>query len=227
MQSLRDYLNNTQQYEGILDPDQNQVMIRMTDDMIRQRIREYCAWDVIKYNLGRIWLVSNPYFEITEIDKDDKGWYVETKSRVQAFIISNDNTKSVYDYCLSYRQKIDKQKGFLIKDMGIYFRWRKHIGGLVIDCAPKFEFTEGLPEELDILNLMNCCEKSKKLDIRNNINVIAISDTDDLKISGNGCKNVIIYPDSKVGNITAPSQTKILRPETEEEYLDLRKKLCS
>ena len=49
MQSLPDYLNNTQQCESILDPDQNKVMDRMTDVMIRKRIQEYCVYNEQKY----------------------------------------------------------------------------------------------------------------------------------------------------------------------------------
>ena len=43
MKPLSDYLNNTQQCESILNPNQNQVMDRMTDEMIRRRIQEYCT----------------------------------------------------------------------------------------------------------------------------------------------------------------------------------------
>ena len=47
----------------------------------------------------------------------------------------------------------------------------------------------------------------------------------DLEISGNGCKDVIINPDGKIGNITVPNGVKIHRPKTTKEYLDLRDKL--
>ena len=218
MQSLRDYLNHTQQYESILNPDQNQVMDRMTDDMIRPRILEYCTYGSCR----NCWIAAYPGLKITRVDKDEKGWYIETTS-ITYFLLSHTNVKSYYEHCLSKGQKIDKQKGFLIKDIGVYFRWRRHEGTLAICDAPYFESTEGLPEELDILDFSNCCQKSKKLDIRNNINIIYISMERDLKISGNGCKTVIIYPDDKTYNITAPSQTKILRPKTGKEYWDLRK----
>ena len=45
MKSLIDYLNNITQYESILNPNQDQVMGRMTDEMIRRRIQEYCTYD--------------------------------------------------------------------------------------------------------------------------------------------------------------------------------------
>ena len=221
MQSLRDYLNNTQQYESILDPNPDQVISRMTDNVIRGRIREYCTWDRQKHNRGEIWAGADRGLEITKIDKDEKGWYIETMSTI-CFLLSHANVKSYYEHCLSKGQKIDKQKGFLIKDIGVYFRWRRHKGTLAICDAPYFESTEGLPEELDILDFSNCCQKSKKLDVCNKINIIYISMERDLKISGNGCKTMIIYPDYKTYNITAPSQTKILRPETRKEYWDLR-----
>ena len=223
MQPLKDYLNESPlQYESILDPNQDQVMSRMTDEMIRQRILEYCTYNYSKRQLGEGWLTAEPALHITRVDKDEKGWYIETMSTIY-FLLSHTNVKSYYEHCLSKGQKIDKQKGFLIKDIGVFFRWRRHKGTLAICDAPYFESTEGLPEELDILDFSNCCQKSKKLDIRNNINIIYISMERDLKISGNGCKTVIIYPDDKTYNITAPSQTKILRPKTRKEYWDLRK----
>ena len=58
MQSLPDYLNNTQQYESILDPDQNKVMDRMTDVMIRKRIQEYCVYNEQKYKRGELWIAT-------------------------------------------------------------------------------------------------------------------------------------------------------------------------
>lgn len=223
MQSLRDYLNHTRQCESILDPNQDQVMDRMTDDMIRPRIREYCTYSLSKQR-GEYWPAAESDLQITKVDKDEKGWYIETMSKY-VFPVTHTNAKSFYEYCLSKGQKIDKQKGFLIEDAGIYFRWRKHKGAAGIFEAPYFESTEGLPEELDVLDCTNCFQKSKKLTIRNSITIVVVSIEGDLKISGNGCKNVIIHPDGRTGNVTVPSQTKILRPKTEEEYWDLRKKI--
>ena len=144
MRSLRDYLNNTQQYESILDPNQDQVMSRMTDDMIRQRIREYCTYDYKKRRYGEIWPANNPILEITKVDKDDKGWYVETKTDEYLYLMPNTRAKSFYERCMVNGQKIDKQKGFLIEDIGVYFRWRKHKGALIIYDADYFESTKGL-----------------------------------------------------------------------------------
>ena len=130
MRSLRDYLNNTQQYESILDPNQDQVMSRMTDDaenIIRQRILEYCTFDRQKYYSGDLWPAANPRIKITKVDKDKKGWYNETAAIVSAPVLYSDNTKSFYDCCIAKGQKKKKKKGFLIEDIGIYFRWRKHI----------------------------------------------------------------------------------------------------
>ena len=225
MQSLRDYLSNTQQYESILDPDQNQVMNRMTDEMIRSRIREYCTYDRQKHFRGELWTAADLGLNITKIDKDDKGWYVETESSTYIFVMASTPAKSFYDYCLSKGQKIDKQKGFLIEDIGIYFRWRKHSGPLDVRQAPNFESTEGLPDEMDELWLYNVCEKSKRLDVCNKIKAIVLSYMGDIKISGNGYKNVIIHPFRNSGNITVPSGVKIHRPKNAEEYLDLRAKI--
>ena len=227
MQSLRDYLNHTRQCESILDPNQDQVMSRMadaTDDMIRKRIREYCTWDRQKYYQGELWPAVDDDLGITQIDKDNNGWYIETRSAVNVGVIYGTRTKSFYDYCLSKGQKIDKQKGFLIEDIGVYFRWRKHKGSIEITDASCLESTLGLPEELDLLYLDRCCVESKKFTVHNRIKVIIARQICPINISGNGCKNVIIHPDSKTDNITAPSQTKILRPETEKEYWDLRRK---
>ena len=63
-----------------------------------------------------------------------------------------------------------------------------------------------------------CCQKSKKIDVCNKINVISIWDIDDLKIFGNGCKNVIINPNFPNGNITAPNGVKIHHPNDYGEY---------
>ena len=202
---------------SILDPDQNQVMSRMTDDMIRQRIHGYCTWNRQKHNQGEIWAGADPRLTIAEIDKDEKGWYIDTNSAVTIYLMFGSGDKSFYDHCLSREQKIDKQKGFLIEDIGIYFRWRKHEGSLEIIDALNLESTEGLPEELDVLYLTKVCEKSKMLNICNKINVIGIYSTGEVSISGKGCKNVIINPDSQI-NITVPSRTKIRQPKTKEEY---------
>ena len=227
MQSLPDYLNNTQQCESILDPDQNKVMDRMTDVMIRKRIQEYCT-----YSRGECWPVDIEDTEITKIDKDNKGWYIETKSPATMYIMDNNESKSFYEYCLSEGCKMDKQKGFLIEDIGVYFRWRKHIGRLEITDAPNLESTEGLPEELNLLQLDCACRHSRRLDVRNKIKVISIRgleylrDMEFLKISGNGCKNIIFYLKKELSDVIAPSGVKMYRAKNWEEYFDLRKKLA-
>ena len=225
MQSLRDYLSNTQQYESILDPDQNKVMDRMKDDAIRQRIREYCTYDRQKYNRDELWPAVDQSLKITKIDKDDKGWYVETKSSVYIYLMSITLAKSFYDYCIAKGQQIDKQKGFLIEDLGIYFRWRRHSGPLEVGQAPNFESTEGLPEELNELYLCLSCGKSKSLDVRNKIKVIVLDDTGDIKMSGNGCKDIIINPNGTPGKIIAPNGVNIHRPKDPGEDWELRNKL--
>ena len=225
MQSLRDYLSNTQQYEGILDPDQNKVMTRMTDEMIRSRIREYCTYDPQKYKRNELWTAAALGLNITKIDKDDKGWYVETKSSVYIDIMSITLAKSFYDYCIAKGQQIDKQKGFLIEDIGIYFRWRRHSGPLEVSQAPNFESTEGLPGELNELYLCLSCGNSKSLDVHNKIKVIVLDDTGDIKMSGNGCKDIIINPNGTPGKIIVPNGIKIHRPKDPGEYLELSNKL--
>ena len=228
MQSLKDYLNESSlQHESILDPDQNKVLGRMTDELIPNRIREYCTYDRQKYNRGELWPIVREGLEITKIDKDNRGWYVETRSPLSLVILYDVESKSLYDYCLSHGHQVDEQKGFLIEDFGIYFRWRKHNGELVVSFAPKFESTNGLPEELEQLHLYKCCRKSKKIDVCNKINVISLHNIKDLKIFGNGCKNVIINPNIPSGNIIAPNGVKIHHPKDSSEYIDLSKKLCS
>ncbi len=226
MQPLKDYLNESSlQYEGILDPDQNKVMNRMTDDMIRQRIREYCTWNHQKRYPGELWAAANYDLKIARIDKDEQGWYVETNSFEPIWVISREKARSFYDHCLSKGQKIDKQKGFLIEDTGIYFRWRKHHGGLYVNYAPNLESTEGLPEELDVLEISDDFRNSKNLDVRNKIKVIGLSIKGDIKILGKGCKNVIIDPEYSHINITAPSGVKIHRPKDSDEYISLLEKI--
>ena len=71
MQPLKDYLTSTQQCEGILDPNQDQVMNRMTDEMIRSRIREYCTYDGKKYFRNELWPAVDEDLEITKIDRSE------------------------------------------------------------------------------------------------------------------------------------------------------------
>ena len=223
---MKTLYNTVQQCESILDPNQNQVMNRLTDDMIRNRIKEYCTFDRQKYKRDELWPISSPYQDITRIAKDDKGLYIETMSSA-LYLMSRTTTKSFYDYYLSEGQKMDKQKGFLIEDIGVYFRWRKHIGRLEITDAPNLESTEGLPEELNLLQL-----DSRRLYVRNNIKVISIRgleylrDIEFLKISGNGCKNIIFYLKKELSDVIAPSGVKMYRAKNWEEYFDLRKKLA-
>ena len=228
MQSLRDYLSNAQQYESILDPDQDQVINRMTDatdDMIRKRIQEYCTFNSRKYYHDELWPASHLLMKIIKVDKDEQGWYIETKSFEPIWFINKERARSFYDLCLSKGQKIDKQKGFLIEDIGVYFRWRKHSGGLHVNYAPNLESTEGLPEELDVLEIVDDFRNSKSLDIRNKIKVIGLSIEGDIKILGKGCKNVIIDPEYSHVNITVPSRVKIHRPKDSGEYISLIEKI--
>ena len=205
---------------SILNPDQNQVMTRMTsdiDNIIRQRIREYCTG----YPSDKYWPVYAGCMEITKVDKDKKGWYVETWSSIPIHIINNENAKSLYDYLLSKGCKIDKQKGFLIEDIGTYFRWRKHKGKMSAVGAPDFESTEGLPEELDLLYLDHCCKENKKFAVHSRIDVIIVCQIDTINISGNGCQNVVQHYLDGPMNITAPKGVKIHRPSNWDEYLSL------
>ena len=99
MRSLKDYLNNTQQYEGILDPDQNQVIDRMTDDAIRRCIREYCTWERQEHQYSVLWPAADVNLKITKIDKDKQGWYIETSSVYAIFLIYNEKkAKILYDF---------------------------------------------------------------------------------------------------------------------------------
>ena len=205
---------------SILNPDQNQVMTRMTsdiDNIIRQRIHEYCTG----YPSDKYWPVYAGCMEITKVDKDKKGWYVETWSSIPIHIINNENAKSLYDYLLSKGCKIDKQKGFLIEDIGTYFRWRKHKGKVSAVGTPDFESTEGLPEELDLLYLDHCCKESKKFAVHSRIDVIIVCQIDTINISGNGCQNVVQHYLDGPMNITAPEGVKIHRPSNWDEYLSL------
>ena len=221
MQPLRDYLNESPlQYEGILDPNQDQVMNTMTDVMIRQRIREYCEGVLSK----TCWEDSHPRMDITKVDKDKNGWYIETEASIVC-INFHDESESFYEYCLSHDQKMDKQKGFLIEGTEIYFRWRKHHGEIVLEKALNLESTDGLPEELDVLSLWECCRRSKKFDVRCKMKFMDLTDLGDVKITGRGCKNVIIYPGGKVGNITVPNGVEIHHPINYSEYHILKKKI--
>ena len=217
---MKTLYNTVQQYESILNPSQDQVMNRMTDDMIRQRIQDYCTSNRQKYKQNELWIVVaiSPSIEITVVDKDEKGWYVETKSDDGIHLIDQSSKKSFYDYFLSKGCKIDKQKGFLIEDMGVYFRWRKHEGRIVVMGAPNFSSTQGLPEELEHLHLRKCCQKSGRFVIHNKIKLMVLSTIKDTKISGNGCKNIVIDFDSPCSNITVPDGVKMHHPRGWNEY---------
>ena len=226
MQSLRNYLNNTQQYEGILDPSQDQIMSRMTDDAIRRCIREYCTWERQEHQYSVLWPAGDVNLKITKIDKDKQGWYIETSSVYAIFLIYNEKkAKSFYEYCLSKGQKIDEQKGFLIEDLGIYFRWRKHKGILAACDCPILESTDGLPEEIDVLQLFGSCGKSKKFIVRNKIKVIEIDYINNLKISGNACKHIVVHPNNGNVNIVVPSGTQLHSPDGEIECTELAQEL--
>ena len=203
---------------SILNPDQNQVINRMTsdiDNIIRQRIREYCTG----YPSDKYWPVYTEGTKITKVDKDKKGWYIETWGSIPIHIINNENTKSLYDYLLSKGCKIDKQKGFLIEDIGTYFRWRKHKGTLKIFDCPNLEYTDGLPEELDALHLICCYYKKHRFEVHNKIGVIALTAIHDFKMSGDGCKNILLECHQSVTpNIIAPNGTKIHKPISDIEY---------
>ena len=48
---------------SILNPDPNQIINRITadvDNMIRQRIREYCTYDDQKDIWGELWTIADP-----------------------------------------------------------------------------------------------------------------------------------------------------------------------
>lgn len=217
---MKTLYNTVQQYESILDPNQDQTMSRMADDMIRNRIREYCT------NTKENGFVANLHLEITKIDKDKNGWYVETKSNYVVYLMQWSNFKSYYNYCLAKGCKMDEQKGFLIEDLGIYFRWRKHEGVLLIRNSHYLESTDGLPEELNVLFLDYCCGKSKKLTVHNNINLISIQDIKVLQLLGEGCKNVIISPKGISCNLTVPDGVKIYRPKDTGEHRELSTKIA-
>ena len=111
---MKTLYNTVQQYESILDPDRNKVMSRMTDVMIRKRIQEYCEYNEQKYKRGELWVGADPCLTITKIDKDEKGWYVDTSSVVTIYLMFESREKSFYDYCSSCGQQLDKQKGFAL-----------------------------------------------------------------------------------------------------------------
>ena len=114
----------------------------------------------------------------------------------------------------------------MIEDIGVYFRWRKHEGGLTVVGNPDFESTDGLPEKLSSLTLSNSCQERGRLAIHNEINCICLDNVGDinLNMTGKGCKNVIIYPHVPI-NVTAPNDVKIHHPKDINEYRELRIKL--
>ena len=220
MQPLKDYLNESPLSEGIFDRMKNNIkgnINRLSDSIIRKIIYKYCAdWHT--------WRIAQPTLKVTKVDKDEKGWYVDTETRLGVFVLNRETAKSFYDYYPFNGQKMDKQKGFLIEDKGVYFRWRKHKGTLIVKDCPNVESTEGLPEEVDVLCLIRACQNSKKFDIYNKITAILLSDVADVKISGDDCKNVIFDPDNPCDHIDVPNGVKIHQPADSEACWAMAKK---
>ena len=54
---------------------------------------------------------------------------------------------------------------------------------------------------------------------------MVLTSINDIKISGNGCRDVIVYYLDKDRNVEVPHGTKIHRPTTYMEYEALRKEL--
>ena len=211
---------------SILNPDQSQIMNRMTDEIIRSRIREYCTYDLQKYK-DEQWVAADKGLMIDAIDKDEQGWYVDTISFFFIKIMAGTSVKSYYNYCTVNGCKMDKQKGFLIEDIGTYFRWRRHKGTLQIFDCPNLEYTDGLPEELDALHLICCYYKKHQFEVHNKIGVIALTAIHDFKMSGDGCKNILLdCHQSVTPNIIVPNGTKIYKPISSTEYHTLMIKLA-
>ena len=227
MQPLKDYLNESPLSEGILDRDQNKVLGRMTDEMIRQRIIEYCQDELNKYKPSKLWpLNAKEAIKILEVDKDRQGWYILTTGHLHITDI-DPSIKSLYDLYRSKGYKIDEQKGFLIEDIGVYFQWSEHFGVISITRAQNFESTKGLPDWQSVLILRNCCKKSKRLDVCNNIwSCLSLANMGDIKITGKGLKNIMINPDSPCGDVTAPRGVKIYRPKDSNEFEIIAAKLA-
>lgn len=243
MQSLKDYLNeSTQQYESVFGGNQTKDNGYSDDNTIRTRILQYCTFDWS----NKCWPIAAAAMKITKVDKDEKGWYIDTvNNEYPTGTLQQTEAKTVLGYCNASKYRIkmksffdkytpirfkdDDSKEFVVVDREepvVHFRWRKHKGGLTVLAAPNFESTEGLPDELDTLYVSGSCQSSKGFDVRNKIDTIVVEDTAwSLKISGNGCKDLIIDPDSVTGEITAPSRTKIHRPENCDEYISLKEKL--
>ena len=236
MQPLKDYLNESSLSEGIFDRMKNIIKgnrNRLSDSIIRQVIYKYCAdW--------RNWGVAQPGLKVTKVDKDEKGWYVDTESD-KCLSLTVDDSKSFLEYYnerelsrftssskfVPARLKDDNSTEFMVLQSGpeIYFRWRKHKGIISIYNAAYIESTAGLPEELDVLEFVGCCAKSRKLIVNGNIDVIDYHGDGYFVLSGNGCKDMIVLPGSISSRIFATCRIKIHYPKTLEEYLSLREKL--
>lgn len=213
---------------SILDPDQNKVTDQLSEDMIRYRIREYCTRTRSnRYWTG--WEAADKYLNITNVDKDEKGWYIDTECvGTRVCVILNSREKTLLKYADRWCEN-NPHKGFLIRDHNgpdTYFRWRKHKGILTIFQAECFESTEGLPEELDALYISNSCHESKGFFVHNQIDTIVIASPTDISISGSGYKRVIIYPyPYNCSSITTSLDVDIYRPQTFGEYMDLQQEL--
>lgn len=210
-------------YESILDSD---AMDKMEDDMIRRRIREYCKY---KPN-GHYWPVAYSYIKITNVDKDSKGWYVDTESRWDGdsprIAINYQNT-SFLDYCTTIIDKKNNWTDFVVNDHNgpeLHFRWRKHKGFLAMVNAPNLDSTDGLPEEFDMLQLIACCQQSKKFDVKSKLNILVVANTSTtINITGN-VKNVVVSPHNDCTPKTS-SQIRVFKPTSQSEFNRTVKKL--
>ena len=235
MQSLKDYLNESPLSEGIFDRMKNNIkgnINRLSDNIIRKVIYKYCAnW--------RNWGVAQPGLKVTKVDKDEKGWYVDTESD-KCLSLHVDDSKSFLEYYnkrelsrftsssefVPARLKDDNSTEFMVLQTGpeIYFRWRKHKGVISIYNADYIESTDGLPEELDVLELASC-DKSRKLIVNGKIDVIDYHGDGYFLLSSDGCKDMIVLPSCRNIHIVATGRIKIHYPKTLEEYLSLRENL--
>lgn len=210
-------------YESILDSD---AMDKMEDDLIRHRIREYC-----KYKLnGNYWPIARSDIRITNVDKDSKGWYVDTEPRWNGdsprVAIGYQNT-SFLDYCATIADKKNNWTDFVVNDHNgpeLHFRWRKHKGSLDIISAQNLDSTDGLPEEFDMLQLIDCCQQSKKFDVKSKLNILYVNNTSTTtNITGN-VKNVIVSPNTDY-TLKNSSQIRVFKPTSRSEFNRIIKKL--
>lgn len=166
--------------EGILD-DQDEVMDKMTNDLIFKEIRDFLCSD--------FWLFPDPTRK-TPYDKveytfgeDAQGYYFDTVGRMSYPSSRSSSSRFGYKSVAEYIENGVAMFNRFRKKNCPMFRWRKHEGKIIMVGCHTFESLDGMPEYIDFLfisyardgikRIIDCTDhKIEKLQLHNIDNLI-------------------------------------------------------